>query len=89
MDPIYTTTNTGPAYLLNWGLSGFWRELPIPGRDWLDKLLHFTIGCPIVQAPDEIAVGYLNNAAFFLQHEAGCSIRILHRHDWQVRSWSD
>jgi len=42
MDPIYTTANTRPAYLLNWGLTVFWRELPIPDREWLEELMAVT-----------------------------------------------
>ena len=38
MDPIYTPHNTTPAYQLNWGLTLFWRESPIPEENWLPNL---------------------------------------------------
>jgi REP element-mobilizing transposase RayT len=38
MEPIYTKHNTKPAYQLNWGLTVFWRQSPVPGDDWLAAL---------------------------------------------------
>ena len=38
MEPIYTADNTEPAYQLNWGLTLFWRQTPIPVADWLPAL---------------------------------------------------
>jgi REP element-mobilizing transposase RayT len=35
MEPIYTPDNTKPAYQLNWGLTVFWRQTPIPEDHWL------------------------------------------------------
>lgn len=42
MDPIYTPDNTKPAYQLNWGLTLFWRESPIPAENWLTSLQQVT-----------------------------------------------
>ena len=38
MQATYTTSNTEPAYQLNWGLTLFWRQSPIDEDQWLDKL---------------------------------------------------
>ena len=38
MTPIYTPENVNPAYQLNWGLTIFWRERPVPDSDWLTQL---------------------------------------------------
>jgi len=38
MEPIYTASNVTPAYQLNWGLTIFWRQQPIPDHEWLTKL---------------------------------------------------
>lgn len=38
MEPIYTATNVTPAYQLNWGLTVFWRQPPIPDHEWLKEL---------------------------------------------------
>ena len=38
MGPIYTAQNVNPAYQLNWGLTVFWRQQPIPESDWLTQL---------------------------------------------------
>ena len=38
MTPIYTPQNVNPAYQLNWGLTIFWREHPVPDSDWLSPL---------------------------------------------------
>lgn len=38
MEPIYTPHNTKPAYQLNWALTIFWRDRPIPDDDWFDAL---------------------------------------------------
>ena len=37
-EPIYSPQNMNPAYQLNWGLTIFWREHPIPEPDWLTQL---------------------------------------------------
>jgi len=38
MEPIYTAGNVEPAYQLNSGLTIFWRQQPIPDREWLKAL---------------------------------------------------
>ncbi|MHC4399899.1 MAG: transposase [Planctomycetota bacterium] len=38
MEPLYTPQNTRPAYQLNWGLTVFWREPPLPQEMWLADL---------------------------------------------------
>ncbi len=38
MEPIYTAHNTKAAYQLNWGLTVFWRQTPIPDDHWLAAL---------------------------------------------------
>ena len=38
MEPIYSPQNVTPAYQLNWGLTIFWRQLPIPHSEWLTQL---------------------------------------------------
>jgi len=38
MEPIYNAYNTKPAYQLNWGLTLFWRQTPVPAGDWLATL---------------------------------------------------
>jgi REP element-mobilizing transposase RayT len=42
MEPIYTPDNTKPAYQLNWGLTVFWRQTPIPADHWLAALQQST-----------------------------------------------
>jgi REP element-mobilizing transposase RayT len=42
MNPIYTPDNTNPAYQLNWGLTLFWRQSPVPDRNWLSALKEVT-----------------------------------------------
>lgn len=42
MEPLYTTSNTKPAYQLNWGLTLFWREHPISDSSWLADLQQAT-----------------------------------------------
>jgi len=89
MEPIYTAENVTPAYQLNWGLTVFWRQPPIPDHEWLKKLqaatepdgvrilkrrlsrvgllpdhIHLTLGCPIDQSPETIAISFLNNCAY-------------------------
>jgi REP element-mobilizing transposase RayT len=36
--PIYTPETISPAYQLNWSLTIFWRQSPIPDCDWLTQL---------------------------------------------------
>jgi len=38
MEPIYTSENVTPAFQLNWGLTVFWRQPPIPDHEWLKEL---------------------------------------------------
>ena len=38
MEPIYSPRNVEPAYQLNWGLTIFWRERPIPDKEWFTAL---------------------------------------------------
>ncbi len=38
MEPIYTPKNVEPAYQLNWGLTIFWRENPVPDSQWFMQL---------------------------------------------------
>ena len=38
MEPLYTPQNVVPAYQLNWGLTIFWREHPVPANEWLQSL---------------------------------------------------
>lgn len=38
MQPIYTCSNTTPAYQLNWGLTLFWRQCPIDENQWLENV---------------------------------------------------
>jgi len=38
MQQLYKPDNITPAYQLNWGLTIFWREQPIPDREWLTEL---------------------------------------------------
>src|SRR5688572_5060192 len=42
MEPLYTATNTEPAYQLNWGLTLFWRDRMLPDTDWLAELQQIT-----------------------------------------------
>lgn len=42
MEPIYTPHNVNPAYQLNWGLTVFWRQLPVPESDWFAQLQSVT-----------------------------------------------
>lgn len=42
MEPIYTPENVTPAYQLNWGLTIFWRDSPLPDQDWLTTLQSLT-----------------------------------------------
>jgi REP element-mobilizing transposase RayT len=42
MEPIYTSHNTNPAYQLNWGLTLFWRAIPIASEVWFGKLQEST-----------------------------------------------
>lgn len=42
MDPLYTSDNTKPACQLNWGLTLFWRQTPVPDRYWLPALQEIT-----------------------------------------------
>ena len=42
MKPLYTPDNVTPAYQLNWGLTIFWRQAPIPDNAWLAPLKDVT-----------------------------------------------
>jgi REP element-mobilizing transposase RayT len=42
MEPIYTSHNTKPAYQLNWGLTLFWRQSPVPAASWFADLQQAT-----------------------------------------------
>ena len=42
MEPIYTPKNVVPAYQLNWGLTIYWRDHPVPDAEWLNPLLAAT-----------------------------------------------
>jgi REP element-mobilizing transposase RayT len=37
-EPIYTPETVSPALQLNWGLTIFWRQTPIPDNAWLTQL---------------------------------------------------
>ncbi|MEJ7595404.1 MAG: transposase [Planctomycetaceae bacterium] len=38
MEPFYTPYDVNPAFQLNWGLTIFWRQQPIPDSEWLTQL---------------------------------------------------
>jgi hypothetical protein len=42
MQPIYTRHNTNSAYQLNWGMTVFWRQPPVPDDHWLSALQRST-----------------------------------------------
>ena len=42
MEQLYTPDNTEPAYQLNWGLTLFWRQLPIAESHWRANLQEAT-----------------------------------------------
>ncbi len=42
MERLYTPDNTNPAYQLNWGLTLFWRNAPVPEQNWLAPLQEAT-----------------------------------------------
>lgn len=42
MQPLYTRDNTKAAYELNWGLTVFWRQTPLPDDSWFAALQQAT-----------------------------------------------